>query len=69
MHIVIFTLFMPQRNFGTIHPCRCISPIFFEAGILNLVWMYLGMAECSIPSLGHCDFDFVPYLGHCDLDF
>ena len=120
----------PQRNFGrhieialSVRPSvllcvRCISPIFFEVGIPNLVcgcilgwlsvvyhfwvtvtltltsdlvfivikcpsvrpascpvhisytiwgrdskfdvWMHLGMGECRVPFLGHCDLDFWP---------
>ena len=60
----------PQRNFGrhivivlSVHPSvslcvLCISPIFFEVGILKFgVWMHLGMAECRVPFSGHCDLD------------
>ena len=31
--------------------------IVFEVGIPNLVWIHLGMAECLVPPLGHCDLD------------
>ena len=31
--------------------------ILFEVGVPNLVWMHLGMAECLVPPLGHCDLD------------
>ena len=36
-----------------------ISLILFEVGIQNFVWRDLGITECHIPSLGHCDLDLV----------
>ena len=31
--------------------------LFFEVGFLFGVLMHLGIAECRIPFLGHCDLD------------
>ena len=47
----------------SVHPSvplrlRCISPIFFEVGIPNLVCgCILWMTECRVPFSGHCDID------------
>ena len=34
-----------------------ISLLFFEVRIPNLVYMQLGMGECHLLFLGHCDLD------------
>ena len=31
--------------------------MLFEVGMPNLVYGFIGMAECRIPFLGHLDFD------------
>ena len=37
---------------------RAIYLILFEIGIPKSgVWMDLGITECPVPSLGHCDLD------------
>ena len=75
------TLFLcPQSSFGRhIHPSfplrvRCISPLFFDVGIPNLVCgcmldiqfgvcMHVWMTKCCVSSLGHCDRDLISRSG------
>ena len=61
--MIIPTFYAPKGTLGgiSVHPAlclvQCISPIFFEVGIPNGVWMHLGITECLVPFLGHCDLD------------
>ena len=55
----------PHTNNGFLaYPLRvrCISPIFFEVGIPNLICECIlgGGAECQVPFLGHYDLDLWP---------
>ena len=40
--------------------CPELTLILFKVRILNFgVLVYLGMTECRVPYLGHCDLDLV----------
>ena len=70
---VIKIFLCPQRNFGrhivivlSVRPSgfvRCISPIFFEVGIQNLVCgCILGWPSVAYHFRGHCDLDLYLWL-------
>ena len=63
----IFNFLCPQRNFGrhivialSVRPALClvhISYILWGRNSKFGVCMHLGVAECRVPFLGHCDLD------------